>query len=193
MNAFVRTDNCLKCRPLGLEFFLLFNFFAFGDFLELLVNVRTFLLVQLQFCQAAFIVNLDCRAILYSLLDVVDTDVISEHSAGVLVAQFNGSPCKSNERRVGQGVAHVTGVAVNEIILTAMGLIRNDNDVVPIGEDPTPGPSPAGGGEPLTPALSRGEREKFLNGGEDHPARGAASARPRSESSIGSPATGRRS
>ena len=66
-----------------------------------------------------------------------------------------GVPVKPDEGGVGQRVAHVAGEAVDEIVLAAMGFIRNDHDVAALGE--------------CREGIALFLREEFLDGGEHHP------------------------
>src|SRR5574341_1500480 len=59
----------------------------------------------------------------------------------------------------------MTGVAVDKVILTAMGFIRNHHNVVTVGKDPTPGPPFAALRDASRSPKGRGE--KFLNGGKE--------------------------
>ena len=105
--------------------------------IEFRIDLRAFFFVQRQFGKPAFIINLDGCTIFNSLLDIIDADVIAEHGAGVGVGVFNGSPRKSDEGSVRQCIPHMTGIAVHEIILTAMGFVCNHHDVVPVGQRTT--------------------------------------------------------
>ena len=59
---------------------------------------------------------------------------IAEHGLRVLVSAFNWRVGEADERRLGQRIAHVLGEAVNEIVLTAMRFIGDDDDVAPVGK-----------------------------------------------------------
>jgi hypothetical protein len=45
---------------------------------------------------------------------------------------FNRRAGEPDERRLGQRVAHVLGETVNEIVLAAMRLVGNDDDIAPV-------------------------------------------------------------
>ena len=68
-----------------------------------------------------------------------------------------GVPVNPMKEALGSKFAHVSGVAVDEVILTAMGFIRNDDDVVSIRK--------------RTTRLSRGH--ELLNGRKEDAARNA--------------------
>ena len=157
-DAFLRADDGLQCRPLGLELFLVLQFLAFGRLLEIRVNLRPFLRLQLQFGQAAFVVNRHRRLVLNRALDVVNADVIAEHRPRVGIGLFNGRAGEADERGVRQRIAHVPGKAVNEIVLAAVRLVRDDHDVPPFGK------------QRVLAALFL--REKLLNRREHHAAAG---------------------
>ena len=88
-DPFLGADDRLKLRPLGLQPLLVFDFFAFGGFLEFLVKLRLFGLVEFQLRQAALVVDRNRRAVLHGPLNVIDADIVAEHGAGVLVRQFD--------------------------------------------------------------------------------------------------------
>ena len=70
----------------------------------------------------------------------------SPKTAGVLRScSLDGRAGEADERGVGQGVAHVAGEAVYEVVLAAVGLVGDDDDVAPVGEERVLAPlSPAG-------------------------------------------------
>ena len=75
------------------------------------------------------------------MLDVVDAAVVAENRPGA---------------RILQGIAHVAGVPVDEVVFASVRLVRADHDVAPFG----------GRRVPVAFLL----REEFVNGGEDHAA-----------------------
>ena len=151
-------DQRLQACPLALELLLLVQLLALGDLLEVLVELRPLGLVEFDLGQPAFIVDPDGGPILDGPLDIVDVDVVAEDGLGVLVGQLDGRACEANERSVGQGISHVAGKAVDEVVLTPMGLVGHDNDVAAVGE---PG---------ILAALRLGQ--ELLDRGEDHAAGG---------------------
>ena len=57
----------------------------------------------------------------------------SPNTARVLASCSSmGVPCEPHERGVGQRVSHVTGKPVDEVVLAAVGLVRDDHDVTPV-------------------------------------------------------------
>src|SRR3989337_1409376 len=123
VNAFVSANNSFKCGPFGLEFFFVFDFFTFGQFFKLRVNLWSFFFLQFQFSKATFVIDWHSRAIGYGLLGIVKTQIISKDGTRISVLEFNRRTCEADKRRVRQGLVHGVGVAINKIILTAMGLI----------------------------------------------------------------------
>ena len=118
--------------------------FPFGDFFELPVDLRAFLLGQFQLRQPAFVVNPDCRAILDGPADVVDVDVIAKHGLRVLVAEFNRRSGESQVRSVRQRVAQMLAETVADFagllrlgivaVLAAVGFVGDDDDIPAIGK-----------------------------------------------------------
>jgi len=108
------------------------DLFALGGFLEFLVQLRPFRLIQLQFRQATLIVNGYGRPIPHRAFDVVDADIVAEHGAGVLIGQLNGRAGETDKRSIRQRLAHVPGEAVDEVVLAAVRLVGNHDDVVAV-------------------------------------------------------------
>ena len=92
------------------------------------------------------------------LQDVVNVNVIAEHGLCVFVAAFNRRAGETDERRLGQRIAHVLGKAVNEIVLSAVRFVGNNNNIAPVRK------------QQMLPAFFI--REKFLNRGKHDAAAG---------------------
>ena len=90
--------------------------------------------VQGQAREAALVVDAYGGAVLHRPLDVVDADVVPEDGARVRVLQLDGRAREADEGGVRQGVAHVAGEAVDELVLAAVGLVGDDDDVAPVRE-----------------------------------------------------------
>ena len=131
-DALLRADQGLQRGPLGLELFLVLDFLALGGFLEVFVELRPLGFVELQFRQPAFVEDGDRGPVLHGPLDVVNADVVAEHGPRVLVGQLDGRAGEADERCLGQGLAHVPGEAVDEVVLAAVGLVGDDHDVAPV-------------------------------------------------------------
>ena len=113
--------------------------------------------VKLELGEAAFVVDRHRGAVLHGALDVVDADVVAEDRARVGVGELDRRAGEADERGVRQGVAHVPGEAVDEVVLAAVRLVGDDDDVAAVGERRVP------------VALLLGE--ELLDRGEDHAAR----------------------
>ena len=73
-------------------------------------------------------------SILHGALDVVDTDVVSEDGAGVGILKFNGCPREADEGGVGQRIPHVSGESIDEVVLAAVCLVGDHDDVAAGGQ-----------------------------------------------------------
>ena len=127
-------DHRFELRPLALELLLALDFLAFGRLLELGVDLRPLGRLQLQLGQPALVVDRHRRAVVDGALDVVDADVVAEHRARVGVGLLDRRAGEADERRVRQRVAHVPGEAVDEVVLAAVRLVGDDDDVAPLGQ-----------------------------------------------------------
>jgi len=145
-NGFFASPACEAFLPVG-------ELFIFSDLFNPLIEDFLVLFRELDFRQAAFVIDRHGSAIFDCLLDVVHVHVIPKDRLGVSVSQFDGRTSKANERGVRQGVAHVAGKAVNEVILAAVGFIRDHHHIASVRQGR------------VDPAVLL--REEFLNGGED--------------------------
>ena len=156
-DALLRADDGFQLRPLGLELFLAVELLALGRFLEPGVDVGLLAFVERQPGEPALVVDRHRRAVLDGALDVVDADVVAEHGARVGVLELDRRAGEADEGRVGQGVPHVAGEAVDEVVLAAMRLVGDDHDVAALRQ------------QRVAVALLLGE--ELLDGGEHHAAR----------------------
>ena len=124
----------LELGPLGLELLLAIDLFAFGRLLEARVDVRALSLVEGDLGEAALVVDRDGGLVLDRPLDVVDADVIAKDRPGIGVFELHRSARETDEGGIGQGIAHVARVAVYEMLLAAVRLIGDHDDVPPIRE-----------------------------------------------------------
>ena len=99
-----------------------------------------------------------CGAVLHGALDVVDADVVAEHGARVRVLELDRRAGEADERGVRQRVAHVPREAVDEVVLAAVRLVGDHDDVAALGK------------RRMSVALVLWE--ELVDGGEDHTARG---------------------
>ena len=158
LDAVLRADHRLELRPPALELLLALDLLALGRLLELRVDLRPLGFLQLQLRQPALVVDGHRRAIDDGALDVVDADVVAEHRARVGVGLLDRRAGEADERRVRQRVAHVPREAVDEVVLAAVRLVGDDDDVAPLREHRVP------------VAFLLGE--ELLDRGEHHAARG---------------------
>ena len=138
LDPILRPDHGFELRPAALELLFALDLFAFGCFLKLGVDVRPLGLFQFQLGEPAFVVDGYGGAISYRPLDVVNADVVAEHRACVGVGLLDGGAGEADERGVWQCVAHVPREAVDEVVLAAVRLVGNDDDVTPLREHRVP-------------------------------------------------------
>ena len=119
----------LELGPPGLQLLLALDFLALGHFLELGIDLRPLGLVQCQLGESALVVDRYGGAVLDGSLDVVDADVIAEHRARVGVLQLDRRAGEADERGIGERIAHVAGVAVDEVVLAPVRLVGDHHDV----------------------------------------------------------------
>src|SRR5690554_1249707 len=106
------THQLFQPAPFALGFLAAANVFVvLNHFLHLVRQLLDLLAVDVQLGQAGLVEDGYGRAIVYRILDVVDGHVIAEHGPGVFVFALDGGAGKADERGVGQGIAHVAGIA----------------------------------------------------------------------------------
>src|SRR5207249_2617050 len=66
--------------------------------------------------------------------EIVNVDVWAEHLASVAVRERDRRASEGNEYGIGQRVPDVAGVAVEIVIVAAVRLVDNDDDVAAVGE-----------------------------------------------------------
>ena len=133
-DPFLRAHDRFQRRPLALEFLFVFQFLAFGRFLEIRVNFRLLLRFQFQLRQATFVVDRDRGLVFDRPLDIIDGDILTENRARVRVRLFDRRAGEPDERRVWQRVVHVPREAVNEIVLAAVRFVCDDDYVSTLGK-----------------------------------------------------------
>ena len=72
------------------------------------------------------------RPVLHGAVEVVDVDVVAEDPAGVALTLGDGGAGERDEGGVGQGPAQVGGVAVEVVVVAAVGLVGDDDDVASV-------------------------------------------------------------
>ncbi len=90
-------------------------------------------------------------------LDIVDADVISEHRPRVGVLELDRRACEADEGGIRERIAHVAGVAVDEVVLAAVRLVGDHHDVPALRQ--------------LGMAVALLFRKELLDRGEHHAAR----------------------
>jgi len=151
-------DHRLELGPLGLETFFSLDLLALRSLFEIRIDPRLRGLVERKLGQPALVVDRHRGPVPDRPLDVVDADVIAEDRPGVGVGQLDRRSGEADEGGSRQGVAHVPGESVDEVVLTAVGLVGDHHDVPPSGK--------------LGVAVALLLGEELLDGGEDHAARG---------------------
>ena len=133
-HALLCSDDRFQLGPLCLEFLRALDLFALGGLLEVGVDHRFFALVKCQLGKAALVVDGHSRLVFHGAPDVVDANVVAEDGPRVGVLELDGGAGKADERGIWEGVAHVAGVPVDEVVLASVGLVGDDDDVAPLGE-----------------------------------------------------------
>ena len=121
-NPLIGADQGFARRPFAFEFLFIRFLFRLGDPLELGIDSLKPGLAQFDSRQAAFVIDAHRRAVLNGARDIVDVDIIAENGGGIFIMAFDGGAGETDKRGMGQGVVEVTGKAVDEIVLTAVGL-----------------------------------------------------------------------
>ena len=86
---------------------------------------------QLQLRRAVLVEQRHRRAVLHRLLEVVDRHVVAEDLLGALLAGNQRRSCEGQEGRLGHRRAHVER---QRVVLAAMGLVIDHDDVRAVGE-----------------------------------------------------------
>jgi hypothetical protein len=157
LQALLSPNHGLELRPLALELLSSLDLFTFGGLFKLGVNLRPLGFQQFKLRQPALVVDGHCRAIEDRALNVVNADVVAEHGARVCVRLLDRRACEADERRMWERVAHMPREAVDEVILAAVRLVGDDDDVAPLRKHRLP----------VTLLLGK----EFLDCGEHHATR----------------------
>ena len=132
-NPFPRSHHRLKGGPFCAQVLFSRFFLPFGNLFKLGIDLWPLLFVEFYFCQASLVINGNRRLIFNGPQHVVRIDVIAEDGGRAPVVPFNRRGGKADEGCPGQGVVHVAGITVDKIVLAAVCLIGNNNDIFPIG------------------------------------------------------------
>ena len=128
------TDECLQSGPLGLELLTASLLLALGDLLELLIQLRELRGIEPQLGDPALVVDRHRCLIGDRPLNVVDGDIIPEDRPGIGIGLLNRGPGESDKRCMGHRISHVTGEAVDQIILAPVGFVGDDDNIASVRE-----------------------------------------------------------
>ena len=82
--------------------------------------------------QSRLEVHRDRGAVFDGAGEVIDVDVLTEHVAGVLVRERDRGAGERDQRRLRQRVLEVSCVAVEAVVVAAVRLVDDDDDVAPV-------------------------------------------------------------
>ena len=122
-------DHRFEGRPLGLEILFLLDLLSFCNLLELRIDLRPLLLVNVDLCETALVIDRDSCLVLDCPLDIVHADVVPEDVPGVLVLLLDRRAGEPDEGRPRKGVPDMAGEPVDEVVLAPVGFVRDDDDV----------------------------------------------------------------
>jgi len=92
----------------------------------------------LQVPQPAFVIDRHRGAVLHGALNVVYADIVPKYGTDVGVLQFDGRSSKTDERGVRQRVVQMPREPVDEIVLAAVRLVGDHDDVAAFREHGVP-------------------------------------------------------
>ena len=134
LEAPLRADQGFELRPLRLELLLALDLLSLGDLFEARIDPGALGLPELELEEPRLVVDGYGGSVLHRPLDVVDADVVAEDRPRVRVRLLDRRPREADERRIGKGVAHVAGEAVDEVVLAPVRLVGDHDDVAAIRE-----------------------------------------------------------
>ena len=147
------TDKFGQLRPAPLRFLSLRNILLVLDHLvDILVQFVDLLTIDVDFDEAAFVVDRNRGTVIDRVLNVVNADIVAEDAARVFVFLVDRRAGEADERRAGQGVSHVLGVAEDvlrtgdfagfrvldllqpslQAVLAAVGFVGDHDDITAI-------------------------------------------------------------
>ena len=127
-DSFLGPDYGFESRPLRFEILFLLYLFPLGYLLELAIDLRALLLIEIDLGKPALVVDRDGGLVFDRPLDVIDADVVPEDVPGVLSSFSMGVPVNPMNLRAG-GIPDMAGEPVDEVILATVGFVRDDDDV----------------------------------------------------------------
>lgn len=90
--------------------------------------------IQFYSGKSAFVVDAYSSTTFHSLFNIIHVDVVAKDGLGACILLFNGCTGETNERSIGQSIAHMPGKAVDKITLTPLGFVGRHHNVSPVGE-----------------------------------------------------------
>ncbi len=133
-DTLLTSNDGLHPGPFAFKLLFLANLFTLGRLFKIRVDLRAFNITQFQLGQTAFVEDAHRGAVVNRLLNVINIDIIPEHSPGVLVLEFNRRAGKADERRIRKSIAHMSGKTIDKVVLTPVGLIRDHHNIAPVGK-----------------------------------------------------------
>ena len=128
--------------------------FALGDVIKLRIELWQRRRIKRKLRYAAFVVDRHRGLIRHRALNIVDADVVTKHRAGIGISLLDRRTGEPNEGRIRQRIAHIAREPIDEVVLAAMRLVSDHDDVLPITQ-----------ARHLLALLG----QKLLNGRKDHP------------------------
>ena len=126
---------------------------AFSEFIDSRVNLTSDIVRKADLGQAGLVEDANGGTVFDRAGEVVDVYVVAEDRLRGLVSRLDRGTREAQVRGVRKGVAEVPRVAIEEVVLAAVSLVSDNDDVAAVGEERVN----------VTP-LIRGE---LLDGGED--------------------------
>ncbi len=110
--SLLRTDQPLNRRPLRLLLFLFRQPVIFEQGLDLGVDLRLLILVQIDPGKTALVVNRNGRPIFHRTADIVDVDIFAKDGRCIHIRRFDRRSCKAHEGGVRQRLTNIMGIAI---------------------------------------------------------------------------------
>ncbi len=126
LQALLAGDQVVLAGELALQLGLL-GLVQLGRFQQPLHVLVEMFVGKLKFGDAVFVVERHGGPVFDGLGEIVDADIIPKHLAGLFLTGHQRCAGKADEGGIGQGVAHVQG---EHVVLAAVGLVGDDDDVV---------------------------------------------------------------
>jgi len=108
------------------------DLFTLGDLFKFGIELGSLRFLEFQFRKSTLVIDWDGCSVLHCPLDIVDADIVTKNSTGVLIGQFDRGACETDKRSIWQRLPHMPGKAVDEIVLAAMRFICDNDDVAAV-------------------------------------------------------------